>query len=1749
MSLDNFIRLTNRLVDFEANLTDKKKPITSKFVVDTNKEEVRDIWGRLRAAYEECLLDIEQDDPEGEGDKEDDDKATVIATVKSKFNSSFATYCRCNQHLGEVLQDLSPQVQVSNPNPPNGFKLPACEIPLFNGDFRAWPTFRDIFSAICINNSRLSSVEKLFHLSQRTKGEANDIVGRFALTGENFSLAWKSLCSRYENKRVLINHQLKSLFNLSTIHTESSQSLKTLQRDMNACIAMIKLYEIDVESWDPIFIFICCNCLPNITLTLWEQTLEDKSVIPKWSALDNFLTNRHRTLESVSEIRSSDPSFSVSKSNTSEKSYTKSKLKHVKTFQNKVSEPKCRLCTNEAHVLRKCPKFEQMSCNQRLSEVKKANLCLNCFSRLHSSKNCTSKFSCFKCNKRHNTLLHRENVQGPQSLVPNLTAISKPVSAPASFPSTSIQSTKSGDGVIQSCFAAHSKGVLLGTAMVKLCNSGLTYVARALVDSGSEGTFISEKLFNNLRPPYRRTSANISGLNNSISASAQKECSFLLASNIDDHFQISVSALVVPHLSGELPSRSIDSKCLSEIPNIPLADPRFYEGSKIDLLIGADLFPHIMKSGIQRQVCGSLLAQETVFGWILTGPIGIDEKPSAPQIVSYFCEVSLDTSISRFWEVEDLPRKTFMSPSDKFCEDLYCSTTTRNEYGRYVVSLPFKEEFLRNMDIGQSRSGALAQFLRNESRLLRTPHFKTQYDDVLAEYESLNHMSKVSPPIGPGVPKHYYLPHHAVVKPDSTTTRVRVVFNASSRTTNGLSLNDVLHPGPVLQQDLVVLVLRWRFFRYVFNGDITKMYRQILVNPEHRTFQRVLFRMNPNEPVQDYQLDTVTFGVNCAPFLAIRTLLQLADDIRETFPLASNILRNAMYVDDALVGAHSIPEAIESKKQLVSALNSAGFSMRKWTSNSKQILSDVPEDQLLFKDFLEFDDRSSTKTLGIRWNATSDSFFFKTTHFSEDCRYTKREVLSQIAKLFDPVGWLAPCVVIAKIIMQRIWTEGTEWDDQISSQSLADWKYFQSCYPSIDSIKVPRWFNYTPKCDVQFHGFSDASEKAYAAALYVRIREEESVSVHLVSCKTKVAPLKTLSIPRLELCGATLLAEMIDRLVPQLEIRNFSIFCWTDSTIVLSWLAKPPCYWSTFVANRVSKIIQAIDPPRWHHVKSEENPADLASRGVYPQDLLGNDLWWHGPTWLRDCYENWPRFEYSPQDLTETERKSVRVNFSFFTDHEDILERFSSLSRALRVIAYIYRFFYATHPRFKSNFQRTTFNISTSEIIMVQDRLVSMTQRAHFPNEYLALSSKKQVASASPILNLNPFLDSEGIMRVCGRLVSSPGLSYNERHPIILPYNCQLSRLLVQFIHTISIHGGNQLVLRLIRTQFWIIRVKNLIKTTINRCKTCILYKHRCQKQLMSSLPPERSEYSRPFTHTGLDFAGPFDIKSFSGRACRITKGYSCVFVCFATKAIHLEAVSDLSTNKFLAAFSRFVSRRGCPLHLYSDNGTNFVGASKILAKDFLQSSKQYVESNYALQRLTWHFNPPGAPHMGGLWEAGVKSFKTHFRKAAGNCKHTFEEFQTLLSRIEACLNSRPLCSASTEASDLSALTPGHFLIGSPILTPLDPKISESPKSLVNRWQRLKVMHQHFCLRWKEEYLKELHKRHKWKTSSENVKESDLVVIKEENLPPNCWRLGRISKVHPGSDGKVRVVDIVTEKGNITRPITKIVILPSDSTN
>ncbi|XP_075157320.1 uncharacterized protein LOC142230561 [Haematobia irritans] len=433
-----------------------------------------------------------------------------------------------------------------------------------------------------------------------------------------------------------------------------------------------------------------------------------------------------------------------------------------------------------------------------------------------------------------------------------------------------------------------------------------------------------------------------------------------------------------------------------------------------------------------------------------------------------------------------------------------------------------------------------------EKKLARTPDIKAEYDAAIREYLQLGHIRKVYPQNIYKTP-HYYLPHHAVIKPDRTTTKLRVVFNASSPTSNKKSLN--LGFG-------------------------------ILIDPNQASFQRILFRLSENGPVEDFELLTVTFGVNCAPFFAIRTLLQLAEDVQDSYPLGSKIIKENLYVDDVLAGGHTIEDTIAARKQLTSVLDSAGFELRKWTSNDSRLLNDLHPDLLLPVNWLDLSEGSSTKTLGIRWNVATDTFSFKVPTVEERELFTKREVLSTIAKFFDPCDWLAPIIIVAKLVMQQVWLDNTGWNDTLR-----------------------------PK----------------------------------------------IYLPRLELCGAVILSKSANAIIPNLQITQFTTHFWTDSTIVLAWLSKPPCSWSTFVGNRVSEILESVGNENWNHVDSESNPADIASRGCSPDELKEHHLWWTGPQWLKLPRDRWPKTQFNAD--TNLEAKQVKVFAT--TVFKDPLTRFS----------------------------------------------------------------------------------------------------------------------------------------------------------------------------------------------------------------------------------------------------------------------------------------------------------------------------------------------------------------------------------------------------------------------------------------------------------------------------------------------------------
>jgi len=509
-----------------------------------------------------------------------------------------------------------------------------------------------------------------------------------------------------------------------------------------------------------------------------------------------------------------------------------------------------------------------------------------------------------------------------------------------------------------------------------------------------------------------------------------------------------------------------------------------------------------------------------------------------------------------------------------------------------------------------------------------------------------------------------------------------------------------------------------------------------------------------------------------------------------------------------------------------------------------------------------------------------------------------------------------------------------------------------------------------------------------------------------------VAPLKQLTIPRLELCAATLLSKLYKKAIGTLNITIDESYLWTDSSIVLTWIQGPPNKCKIFVGNRVALIQEETASVTWRHVPSQYNLADLISRGIEPKTLSTSTLWWKGPQWLSQEPSSWPTTEIN----TPTDNLEIRnVHIACLQTLEDITQRFSKLNRLIRVIAYCKRFIsICRNP--KANRQSTI--LSTQDLDQALTCCVKMVQQISYAQEMKNLMEQQEVAASSSLKTLHPFMDKEGLLGVGGRLQHSM-LPYQTMHQMILLSNHHFTKLIVSAEHVRLHHAGPQLLIASLREKYWIPRIRYLVKTVIHECLTCYRFKAQATRQLMGELPSTRLQPSRPFLTTGVDYAGPISLRLGPPRSKTIIKEYIAIFVCFVTKAVHIEVVTSLTTEAFLAALRHFIARRGKPRTIYSDNGTNFQGAANELHEIYkmLQSTSQMamVQDFLATEGCDWKFIPPHGPHFGGLWEAAVKSMKYHLRRTLGSHVATYEELCTLLAEIEVCLNSRPLCALSDD--------------------------------------------------------------------------------------------------------------------------------------
>lgn len=1615
-------------------------------------------------------------------------------------------------------------------------KLPQIKLPTFCGKYEEWQTFHDMFVSLIHENSTLAEVQKLHYLKSSLSGEPEILLRNLPITEANYSEAWNQLKRRYNNKRFNANEFLKTLFNQETIKYESASDIKHLLDTTSSCLKSLTNMGIDTTSWDVIIIHLVTSKLDSETRKMWEhrvglQAEKSNDDLPTWPQLTEFLETRFRALEMMNQ---SAPN--INRSQHMEKTQHSYQPTKPKSFHSAVQQNKCTMCSG-SHNLYQCKQFNHLNPQERSSYVQEQRLCFNCLSPAHSVRGCHQATCCRRCGRRHHTLLHFER-QGLTSdhQEPNIENEVK--RATESLPASDSE-TRMVANFAREKLPEHQ--VLLATASVNVkSNNGSKHIIRALLDQGSMASFVTEATVQLLGLKRVPASGIVSGLGEG-ETRIKSMVSINLESRHNPEKTVQVNAFVLKSLTSLLPTTQLTEIAWLKGERIPLADPQYNAPGRINILLGAEVYGDIVLPGIIKKSDGPI-AQNTMFGWILSGRVR--DTKEGTKLVNMHIGVKEDTFLKQFWEMENEPDsvKKQLTREEELCEERFKSTTERDQNGRYVVRLPFKIED-PECQYGGSREIAQRRFCHLERKLISNPVLYDEYKRVINEYVELNHMAQIVKEEEINNPRAVYLPHHAVVRNDKKTTKVRVVFDASCQGYNKVSLNDELLIGPKLQQDLRHILLRWRRHRICLVADIVKMYRQVRVNDKDTDFQRIVWRSNPNEPIKHYRLLTVTFGTAAAPYLAVKSLQQLAKDEQTKWPLAADITLRDFYMDDLMTGCQTEDEAKDIYHQMDELMKAGGFELQKWTSNNDQVLKVIEEEKRTADQSIPVELSNLVKVLGISWNRMNDQFEYSVRLPEENQQpITKRRVLSDISRLYDPMGWIAPVVAVAKVFIQELWKSGLEWDEQLTEDLRNKWLQFRSELVTVKRCVIPRWLNTTNDCHIELHAFADASRTAYAAAVYMRvISPSGQIYVHLMTAKTKVSPVeKEISIPRLELCAAVLAAKLIFEVSEVMDVPQEKLYAWSDSTVVLAWLNGLPNRWTTFVSNRVSQILTLLEADRWRHVNTNSNPADCASRGLKPSEMSTHLLWWEGPEWLREDIPPATEKEF----LTHEEERTVKVLAVAVEEESFVWTRFSTLAKMLTILAYCRRFLRIkktketreTIPKFVTAKER-------EEVLKIS---IKQTQEFHFREEIGKLRTEGKVAKKSSLYTLNPIMDKDGIIRVGGRIHLAQ-VTYEKRHPIILPAKSHLTTLIVVEAHKITLHGGPQVMHNYLRSRYWIIRGKDQVKKCYRECVTCLRYSRQSNNQLMGQLPEARLKPSKPFQASGVDYAGPINIKFSPGRGAKSYKGYIALFVCMVTRAIHLEAVSDLSTQGFIAAYRRFTARRGHCQDLYSDNGTNFVGADRQL-KEMLTSAKSQLHQDIAslltLEGTSWHFIPPGAPNFGGLWEAGVRSTKSHMKRVIGDSILTFEELTTVLTQIEACLNSRPLTKLSDNPDDPLPLTPGHFLVGEPLLNIPDEDATYTHVTGLQRWRLVQKIVNDFWKRWSDEYLVTLNQRHKWNNVLPEPQIDDVVIIKDNNLPPAKWLLGRIVEKHTGKDNITRVVTVKCKNSLVKRPCNKLCFLP-----
>ncbi|XP_055522966.1 uncharacterized protein LOC129717145 [Wyeomyia smithii] len=1308
-------------------------------------------------------------------------------------------------------------------------QLPKINLPEFNGEFDKWLPFYDTFKSLIHSNPDLSAIQRFHYLRASLKGEALKVVDTFPMSEASYGVAWSALTKRYSNVYLQKKRHVNALLQYPKLKKMTASGIHDVIDCFDRHLKILDLLGEATTGWGAMLTQLLVSKLDDATLKEWEK-FAVKREEPAYLHVMEFLEVQIRILDAIAVDQSSEnqraPPLSMS---------TPFKKPAPKLSVHAASEgysPKCVSCSGP-HYLSNCPQFVKMPLDKRFQVVNSKKLCSNCLRRDHYSRDCNSKYRCRTCSKKHHTLLH----PGPSAFGSGSAAdaqVSDQSQSGSSVSSTTTTATveiprQSLQSSVATIYAANISAdsreahIFLSTVLVSVKDrNGRLHTARALLDTdGSQANLISERLFQLLKLPRNGVNIPISGVG-SARVQINGSVSATIGSRISD-YSVPMDFLVIKKVTEDQPSTTIPIGNWNLPSDMALADPGFNKRASIDLLLGLEYFYEflLLNSGrvqIQRIGEGLPLFVNTVFGWIAAGKADLGSLNPVPCCHATINTSTLEEKIERFWTIEELQDVLKLTQEEQDCEEHFQNTFYRYSTGRYVVRLPKRMGF--EQMIGESKDMALQRLLQLERRFEKDSMLRNRYNEAIQAYLDQNHMAIVpEKELKRDKRIACYLPHHPVFKESSSTTKIRPVFDGSAKTTSNRSLNDALMTGPVIQDSLFDLLVRFRKHLVALVADIEKMYLQVMGH----------------------------FWVSAIVVPRHTVFTALAHDEGDQFPQAKTALVFDFCVDDYIGGVESEEKAILLRQELVQLLSKGGFRLHKWVSNSKAVLSELDSDELGTSSTLSFD-QERVKTLGISWQPGPDLLSIDVSGLTVSGQWTRRKVYSVIAQLFDPTGLTAPVIAWDKIRMQLLWVATQGWDDPLSPDLEKQWADFYQQLPSLANVKVDRHAFTDHPVPTEFHVFSDASEAAYGACIYGRSSSMSGqIKVELLAAKSLPASLKKATLARLELCGAHIAAKLYSATVRALKMEEIKARFWSDSTIVLSWLKLPPYVWPTFVANRVSHIQEITKRHQWNHVKGTENSADLVSRGVMPKDLAELPHWFHGPHWLSLLDQHWNTREHLEYEQPADELLKKKKNVLVVTEHgqlHPLLDRYSCYCRMLRITAYCVRFVRSCQRR-RSLLAAPMLNVK--DLQEAKYALVRGIQWESFAVEIKALVNHRAVPASSSLKLLNPFLDQHGILRVGGRLNLAEE-SYAVRHPMIIPGNHSFSRQVAVAYHEISLHSGPRITLAQIRQESWPINGKALATYTFRHCIRCFRAKPVPVSQPPGQYPKSRTTPSRAFT-------------------------------------------------------------------------------------------------------------------------------------------------------------------------------------------------------------------------------------------------------------------------------------------------------------